>query len=43
MLLGLLPNFEKTLADLEASGFYLSERLHDAALQRHRRRHGPGS
>lgn len=36
--LHLLQNFEQTLADLESSGFYLSARLRDAAIERHRRR-----
>lgn len=36
--LHLLQDFEQTLADLETSGFYLSARLRDAAIGRHRRR-----
>jgi predicted nucleic acid-binding protein len=39
-VLGLLPDFRQTLAALEASGFYLSARLHEAALQRYRDRQG---
>lgn len=35
---GLLADFEQTSADLQASGFYLSTRLRNAALDRHRRR-----
>ena len=38
--LGLLPDFERTLSELVASGFYLSARLHHTARQRHRARHG---
>jgi predicted nucleic acid-binding protein len=41
-VLGLLPDLTATLADLEASGFYLSARLRDSVLDRYRRRHGIG-
>jgi predicted nucleic acid-binding protein len=37
--LGLLANLRATIADLEASGFYISARLHDFILERHRLRH----
>jgi predicted nucleic acid-binding protein len=39
-MLGLLRDFRQTLSALEASGFYLSARLHEAALWRHRNRQG---
>ena len=42
-VLGLLANLPAALADLEASGFYLSARLRDAVLVRYRSRHGIGS
>ena len=42
-VLGVLADLPVTLADLEASGFYLSARLRDAVLDRYRRRHGIGS
>ncbi len=42
-VVGLLSDLPSTLARLEASGFYLSARLRDAVLARHRRRHGFGS
>ena len=42
-VVGLLPDLPSTLARLEASGFYLSARLRDAALARYRSRHGIGS
>lgn len=42
-VLGVLADLPATLADLEASGFYLSVRLRDAVLDRYRRRHGIGS
>ena len=42
-ILGLLPDLPATLADLEASGFYLSARLRESVLDRYRRRHGTGS
>jgi len=38
-LIGLLPDFPGVVADLEASGFYLSARLREAILQRYRSRH----
>jgi predicted nucleic acid-binding protein len=37
--LGLLADFPATVADLEASGFYMSARLRDSILERHRLRH----
>ena len=42
-VLGVLADLPAALADLEASGFYLSVRLRDAVLDRYRRRHGIGS
>jgi predicted nucleic acid-binding protein len=42
-VLGLLADLPDALADLEASGFYLSARLRNAVLDRYRRRHGIGS
>ena len=36
--LHLLQNFEQTLAGIDTTGFYLSARLRDAAIERHRRR-----
>jgi predicted nucleic acid-binding protein len=42
-VLGVLADLPAALADLEASGFYLSARLRDAVLDRYRRRHGIGS
>ncbi|MFN0169964.1 MAG: DUF3368 domain-containing protein [Bryobacteraceae bacterium] len=39
-LLGLLPDLPSALARLEDSGFYLSARLRDAVLERHRQRRG---
>jgi predicted nucleic acid-binding protein len=38
-LLGLLADFRSVLRELEASGFYLSDRLREAALERYRLRH----
>jgi uncharacterized protein len=40
-VLGLLPDLPAVLADLEASGFYLSDRLRAAVLERYRIRHEP--
>lgn len=37
--LGMLADFPATVADLEASGFYMSARLRDSILERHRLRH----
>jgi predicted nucleic acid-binding protein len=37
--MGLLANFAQTIADLEASGFFMSARLRDAALLRHGRQY----
>jgi predicted nucleic acid-binding protein len=42
-VIGVLADLPAALADLEASGFYLSARLRDAVLDRYRRRHGIGS
>jgi predicted nucleic acid-binding protein len=42
-VLGVIADLPAALADLEASGFYLSARLRDAVLDRYRRRHGIGS
>jgi predicted nucleic acid-binding protein len=42
-VVGLLSDLPSTLARLEASGFYLSARLRDSVLARHRSRHGIGS
>lgn len=42
-VLGVLADLPATLADLEASGFYLSARLRESVLVRYRRRHGIGS
>jgi predicted nucleic acid-binding protein len=39
-VLGLLSDLPATLADLEASGFYLSARLRESVLDRYRKRHG---
>jgi predicted nucleic acid-binding protein len=39
-VVGLLSDLPATLARLEASGFYLSVRLRDSVLARHRSRHG---
>ena len=41
-ILELLSDLPATLADLEASGFYLSVRLREAVLVRYRIRHGIG-
>ena len=38
-VLGVLSDLPATLADLEASGFYLSARLRESVLDRYRRRH----
>ena len=42
-VVGLLADLPSTLARLEASGFYLSTRLRESVLARHRNRHGIGS
>jgi len=42
-VLGQLSDLPSTLAQLEESGFYLSTRLREAVLARHRQRHGIGS
>ena len=42
-VVGLLSNLPSRLARLEASGFYLSARLRESVLARHRIRHGIGS
>ena len=42
-VLGMLADLPAALADLEASGFYLSARLRESVLGRYRRRHGIGS
>jgi hypothetical protein len=42
-VVGLLSDLLSTLARLEASGFYLSARLRESVLARHRNRHGIGS
>ena len=42
-VVGLLSDLPSTLARLEASGFYLSARLRESVLARHRNRHGIGS
>jgi predicted nucleic acid-binding protein len=42
-VVGLLSDLPSTLARLEASGFYLSTRLREPVLARHRNRHGIGS
>jgi predicted nucleic acid-binding protein len=39
-VLGVLSDLPETLADLEASGFYLSARLRESVLDRYWRRHG---
>jgi predicted nucleic acid-binding protein len=38
-VVGVLKNLPDALADLEASGFYLSARLRETVLERHRIRH----
>jgi predicted nucleic acid-binding protein len=40
--LGLLADYPATVADLEASGFYMSARLRDSILERCRLRHKSG-
>jgi predicted nucleic acid-binding protein len=42
-VVGLLSDLPSTLAQLEESGFYLSTRLREAVLARHRQRHRIGS
>ena len=42
-VLGVIADLPATLADLEASGFYLSARLRESVLARYRKRHGIGS
>jgi predicted nucleic acid-binding protein len=42
-VVGLLSDLPSTLAWLEASGFYLSTRLPESVLARHRNRNGIGS
>jgi len=42
-VVGLLSDLPSTLARLEASGFYLSTRLRESVLARHRNRQGIGS
>ena len=42
-VIGVLADLPAALADLEASGFYLSARLRDAVVDRYRSRHGIGS
>ena len=42
-VVGLLSDLPSTLARLEASGFYLSTRLRESVLARHRNRRGIGS
>ena len=42
-VLGVIADLPAALADLEASGFYLSARLREAVVDRYRRRHGIGS
>ncbi len=42
-VVGLLPDLPSTLVRLEASGFYMSARLREAVLARHRNRRQAGS